>query len=368
MTSEHFNPERLTLGRLRRGLNKTKLAETVGVKAPTITAYENATREPPLEMVGKLANALGFPVPFFFSEMNDVVPVDAASFRSLSRMTAAQRNAAHASGVLAVELNDWIENEFELPTPDIPALDRGGESPAVAAAHVRARWGLGALPLANVMHTLEAHGVRIYALPSRYHEVDAFSFWYEAHDTPFIIIGTHKTPERQVFDLAHELGHLVLHRKDGQPRGREEEREADKFASHFLMPHDDLIVAAPRNPTLGELAVAKHRWKVSVAALAFRMNRMKLLSDWNYHTICVQLSTIGRHQEMNSLPREQSQVLAKVLVATRAQGKGRKDIAAALNVYQADVDALLDGLVLGAVDGDGTEVGGTPRPNLKLVR
>lgn len=363
-----FSAERLQLARQRRGLNKTKLAALVRVKPPVITAYERADREPSEQMVAQLAEALEFPVSFFYAEMDDMVPLDSASFRSLSRMTASQRDAGLASGTLTIQLNRWMEHHFSLPPPNVPDLDPGIIDPPGAAAHVRGQWGLDKLPIANVLHTLEAHGVRVFALAAQCREVDAFSFWHEETSTPFIIVGTHKSPERQVFDLAHELGHLVLHRDHGRPRGRDEERQADAFASSFLMPREDLYLAAPRNPTLSDLAAAKHRWKVSVAALAFRMHQEDMISDWNYHNLCVQISTFGRDREMHPLPREQSQVLTKLLVAMRDNGQSRTDIATALHLYQADIDALFGGLVLVSIEGDGQGEGSEARrPNLRIV-
>jgi Zn-dependent peptidase ImmA (M78 family)/transcriptional regulator with XRE-family HTH domain len=358
-----FSAERLLLARQRRGYNKTKLANLVGVKAPTITAWERAEREPADKVIDTLANALDFPRSFFFEEMGDPLFLEAASFRSLSRMTASQRDAALASGTLAMHLNDWIAARFDLPAPDVPALDPGVHDPAGAAHHVRTRWGLGNLPIANVLQMLEGHGVRVYALSAECREVDAFSFWHQESETPFIIVGTHKTPERQVFDLAHELAHLVLHRDHASPRGRVEEREADAFASSFLMPRDDVFLARPRSTSLQDLAVAKHRWRVSVAALARRLHGLDLISDWQYHSVCVQIaSTIGRDREMNSLPREQSQVLPQVF---GPGGVTRREVAEALHVPVAEIDALLGGLVLSALDGG--EERTDRRANLRLV-
>lgn len=363
-----FQAERLKLARQRRGLNKTQLAGMVGVKPPTITAYERAEREPPTaEMIQRLANALDFPVGFFYAELGDLVPLDAASFRSLSRMTASQRDAALASGTLCAQLNRWISERFRLPDPDLPDYDVTVITPTGAAAHIRAGWGLGHAPIGNVLQTLEAHGVRVYALAAECREVDAFSFWCDETNTPFIIVGTHKTPERQVFDLAHELGHLVLHRDHGAPRGRQEEREADEFASNFLMPKEDLAMAAPRSPSFRELVRAKHRWKVSVAALAYRMHSLGLIKDWNYHKLCVELAKMGRDTEVDSLPREQSQVLPKVFTALRAENVTRSDVATALHVHPADLEALLGRLVPSAVDGGREGAPQRGRADLRLV-
>lgn len=361
-----FSAERLHLARQRRGYNKTKLANLIGVTAPTVTAYERAVREPPPGMVAVLSEKLNFPVEFFYTEMGDVVPLEAASFRALSRMSASRRDAALASGTLCVELDKWIAERFHLPNPDMPDFDLRFTDPRGAAAQLRSAWGLGSAPITDVLRTIELRGVRVFALAAECKEVDAFSFWSDETETPYIIVGTHKTAERQVFDLAHELGHLVLHRNHGEPRGKPEEREADQFASSFLMPRDDLIVAAPRSPTFNDLVAAKHRWKVSVAALAYRMHEVDLMTDWAYHRFNVQLSRMGRTEEPNPLPREQSQVLTKVLAALRQEGTSRADIAAQLRIYGADLDALIGRLAPSAIEGGG-EATDSPRPNLRLV-
>lgn len=48
------------------------------------------------------------------------------------------------------------------------------------------------------------------------------------------------------FSIAHEIGHLVLHPKDGidcrtQRAASAEEREADEFAAAFLLPRESLL-------------------------------------------------------------------------------------------------------------------------------
>lgn len=362
-----FVAERLTLARERRGLNKSQLAALVGKKAPTISAYERADREPPTaDVVHRLARALEFPVEFFFAPMDQSVPRDAASFRALTRMTASQRDAALASGTLAVQFEQWISKQFELPKVQVPDLDPGLITPQAAATYVRTQWGLGSAPLSNVLQTLEGFGVRIFALAAECREVDAFSFWHAPTHTPFVILGTHKTPERQVFDLAHELGHLVLHRDDAAPRGRKEEREADAFASNFLMPRDDMLLSAPRSPALSDLVSAKHRWKVSVAALARRLNDLGMMSDWGYHNVCVHIARTGRDRESASLPREQSQVLGKVLRLLRSDGVFMPDIASQLFIKVDDLQAMLGGLVTTGLAGEGERTD-RAHPRLRLV-
>jgi len=132
-----------------------------------------------------------------------------ASFRSQARMAASTRDAALASGALAFLLNDWLEERFSLPSPDLPDLRE--EEPEAAAITLRQHWGLGERPIKNMVHLLESKGVRVFSMAEDTTEVDAFSLWRET--TPFVFLNTMKSAERSRFDAAHELGHLVLHRQ-----------------------------------------------------------------------------------------------------------------------------------------------------------
>jgi Zn-dependent peptidase ImmA (M78 family)/DNA-binding XRE family transcriptional regulator len=359
-----FVPERLTLARERRGLKKSELARLVGKVPRTIADYETGRTQPSDELVQKFADELSFPQEFFFRELRESMTRHAASFRSLSRMTATQAMTATAVGTLGIELNAWIEEHFHLPEPTVPDLQPGIIDPEGAAALVRAQWGLGEAPVSNMLDLLELHGVRICSLADECREVDAFSAWIAG--TPYMCLATYKTAERAIFDAAHELGHLVLHRDHASPRGRTEEREADAFASSFLMPKADIQAEAPYNPTLADIIHAKHRWRVSTAALAYRMHKLGLISDWHYREMCIELSHYGRHREPLPLERERSQLLLKVFSTMRAEGVTRDGIAEKLAIYPADLDSLTFGLAMSVLEGGGDDEA-PRRGHLRLV-
>jgi len=58
-----------------------------------------------------------------------------------------------------------------------------------------------------------------------------------------------------------------------------------------------------------------------------------------------------------------------VLATLRDEGVTRRDIAKELRVHRADLDALLSGLVVGAVHGEGQDddTAERPRPQLRVV-
>lgn len=362
-----FNPTRLSVARKRRGLTKTRLASAVGVERRAVSAYEAGEYPPAPDTLVRLCEVLNFPADFFSADDLEEPCAEAASFRSMSKMTAGQRDMALGQGAIALHFNRWIEARFELPPAVLPDLRHEGD-PEAAAAALRQLWGLGQAPVKNMIHLLESKGVRVFSLSVDASEVDAFSMWKDG--TPFIFLNTGKSTEHSRFDSAHELAHLVLHRH-GAPNGREAEREADIFASAFLMPRGAVLAQAPRFVTLTQLIKLKSVWTVSVSALAYRLHALDLLSDWLYRTLCIEISQRGfRKKEPAEARRESSQVLAKVFAALREEGLSKHEIARQLGVHPSELDQLAFGLmVMGMTETAAGAVAGAKRQvALRLVK
>lgn len=358
-----FNPSRLDLARRRRGLTKKELAARAGVSTRVLTAYESNQKAPGQLTIVRLAKAVEFPVSFLLGPDLDEPPPGASSFRALSNLTARQVGQAFGSGAIALALDNWIHARFQLPPVDIPRL--AGLDPETAAEAVRKEWDLGDRPIGNVIHLLEAHGVRVFSLVEECAEVDAYSFWLEG--TPYVFLNTIKTPEHSRMDAAHELGHLVLHWRHETPRGREVEHEANAFASAFLMPRADVLAKAPAHQSLAQMIRTKKRWKVSVVALVYRLHKLKLLSDWQYRSLFADLSQQGmRRQEPEGCERETSQVLAKVFASLRQQGTSKAAVAGELSVPLDELNKLIFGLLtLTTVSGEGEGGAGQADPSAR---
>jgi Zn-dependent peptidase ImmA (M78 family)/transcriptional regulator with XRE-family HTH domain len=334
-----FNPQRLILGRKRRKLTARALAAAIDVSPITISRLENGVNEPEDETVDALARELGFPKPFFFAEEVDELPAEAASFRSLSSMTARERDAALSAGVIAYLLHDWVADRFNLPECDVPQLGED-TSPEAAAQIVRAAWGLGEQPVSSMVKLLESKGVRVFSLSEETKAVDAFSCW--RNDQPFVFLNTFKSTERSRFDAAHELGHLVLHRHGAPQDSRQAENEADRFASAFLMPSDDLLSRLISVSDLDQLIQAKKRWGVSVAALTYRLHKLGVISDWQNRSFNIEISSRGyRRTEPEGLPREVSSLWPQVFASLWRERITRDHVAVHLHIPTSELDQIL---------------------------
>lgn len=322
MPSTSFNPARLTLARRRRSLTKVALAREVGLTPRRIAALENEGAVPSDETVHALSRTLRFP-PDFFARPGPAEPSDdAVSFRSFSRLPARQRDAALASAALAVDVASWFSERFDLPAAAVPDLQ--GVDPTTAATVVRTEWGLGADPAPNMVHLLEAHGVYVFSIVEACKELDAFSMWHG--NRPLVFLTNHKSPERGRWDAAHELAHLALH-GESSPRGREQEREADEFASEFLLPERGIRPTAPRYPSLADVEREKLYWRTSAMAYIRCLHSLDLVSDWHYRSLAIEASQAGYRRAEADIEREESQLIPKMLEMLADDGTTLTEIA-----------------------------------------
>lgn len=357
-----FNPSRLTAARQRRKLTKKALAEALGFDEKTIRRYEVEGDVPPADTLAQLAAVLDFPSEFFSGLDLDELPTEAVSFRSLKSMLARDRDAALVAGSIAFLFDDWMADRFSLPPADLLEFKEPID-PETAAQAVRHKWGLSERPISNMVHLLESKGVRVFSLSENTKNVDAFSVWRRS--VPYVFLNTFKTAERSRFDAAHELGHLVLHKHGGtHGGGQEAEGQANSFASAFLMPRSALLAKTPRAFSLNQIIQAKRTWRVSAAALIYRLHKIGALSDWLYRRFNIQLSGQG---EPNPIVREVSLLWDKVFSQLRSEKITKHDIAQQLGLPISEFESLIFGLSrMQSIDGAGIS-SGRSRAKLSIV-
>jgi Zn-dependent peptidase ImmA (M78 family)/transcriptional regulator with XRE-family HTH domain len=334
-----FNPRRLSLARKRRRFSARALAERTGLAVDTISRLENGANPPDETTVAKFVAALGFPTAFFYDPDPEDIDTGAVSFRSFTKLSARERDAAISAGSLGLQLSIWVDQRFSLPKPNL--LDLSYETDPQAAAHsMRQFWGIGEKPIGNLMGLLETNGLRLFSLSENTASVNAFSFWRD--DKPYVFLNNFKTAESSIFDAAHELGHLVMHKHGDPKETRSAEREANSFASAFLMPANDVKARVPRRVTIDVLLKAKMRWRVSAMAMAYRLSALGLLSDWQYKSLCIELGKRGyRSSEPMGIERETSLIWRKVLGQLWSEKTTKNDIAADLHLPLDELEGLI---------------------------
>lgn len=340
MNNRKFNPTRLTFARKRRKYTIRGLSSVLDITSQTLSNYENDRSIPDNYMLSLLSEKLHFPEHFFF--LNDIEVLDgkSVSFRSLARMPAYIREAALCAGNMALEFTNFLEKKIEFPCVDLPDL-RDCE-PEAAAETLRSIWGLGERSIKNMVHMLEAKGIRVFSLSESTYDMDAYSFFMG--NQPFVFLNTQKSVERGRFDAAHELGHLILH-KHGAPLGKEAEQQANRFASAFLMPAGSIVSHIPHDffPTVSGIISLKPYWRVSASALLRRLKDLSLLSEWHYNSIIKELSRRGylKNEPNPIVDRETSKLLPLVFQELRESGINKAHIAEELGCFVDDINELI---------------------------
>ncbi|MFD1146362.1 helix-turn-helix domain-containing protein [Saccharothrix hoggarensis] len=338
-----LTPSRLALARTRRGLTAVELARKAGTSPASIGDYEHGRRRPRPATTARLTEALGFPAGFL--EAEDVPEIDVAFTRPAPQR---QRDAALAAARLAIGFDAWLTRAFTFPEPDVPTWE--GPDPETAAEMVRARWGIPHRPAPNLVHLLEAHGVRVFSLPQDCAPAGPFSCRHNG--TPYVFLDPTATPDEARFDTARELGRLTR------------TNDAQTFATAFLLPRAGVLAAVPRNALTEQVLALSATWHVTPLTLAHRLRDLGLLSRPQYTAVCAHLA---RRPPTGMARRETSQVLTKVFRTLRSQGTTPHDIARELLLDVEELNGLVFGLVLTALPGEGPTQP-HPKPHLTLIR
>jgi Zn-dependent peptidase ImmA (M78 family) len=163
-----------------------------------------------------------------------------------------------------------------------------------------------------------------------------------AAQRPVVFLSTEKgSASRRRFNAAHELGHLLMH-VDVSPGDPELERQADAFASAFLLPRATFGAECPRRLSWPHLRDLKRRWKVSLAAMVRRAYDLGVFSEATYRRGYMQLNKRGwREVEPEEPTMEHPRMLQDVIALLERLGYPRVQIAERVHLHLADLEALL---------------------------
>lgn len=287
----NFNGMRLRNARLYRGLTVEELANKVKVTKQAISLYENDKNSPSFEKIIALAQSLKFPYEYFMQSENFKIESGATYFRSLMKTSKKYRKEQivkmeHLAVIFSVLKDYIIFQDLKLPT------SREYSSPAEAAHILREYWGLGNEPISNIIPMLESNGIIVTMFPTSTNDIDAFSQHVRIEDSSVFLIALSKNKNsaaRIHFDVAHELGHIILHGWGDDPElftrdeFKNKEKEANEFAAAFLMPEDSFTEDVLKNySSFDYYCNLKRRWKVSIAAMLYRSRNLNLISYSQY--------------------------------------------------------------------------------------
>lgn len=309
-------PTNLVRLRKVRGLSQEALAEAAGLSRAGYRKIEKGRATPQTESLRALASALNVPL----RELVTPAPrLQHVRFRALKRMKR-RPQVLYEVGRWLADLNELEQilgraqgNDLDALREDLAAVSRD-DVPAMANLARKHFDRNSKEPIHDLCGLLEAKGVRVWSV-----EVASDAFFGlsvgEADGGPAVVVNTWaRLPvERWIFSAAHELAHLLLHLDQYQLDEEIEsehdvvEKQANAFASHFLMPDAAFWSEwedAAGLPLLDRVLKVKRIFRVSWRTVVYRVaealpaeQRGKL---WKRIQIGFQRRygrTIGKHDE-----------------------------------------------------------------------
>jgi len=284
-----FNPDMLRVARGAQGKTQTELAKALGVSQGKVSKWEDGLLVPSDDEIEQIARHLQYPTALFFQQ--DAVygfGTCCLYHRKRKKLPVKTLNTIHDRiNVLRIGVSRLLRNVDELPVRfermDIDEY----ESPEEIARLVRAAWQIPYGPIRTLVAVVEAAGGIVVQCPFGTRQLDAVSQWPRGMP-PLFFVNTENPVDRWRYTLAHEVGHIFMHRV---PTPNAEE-EADRFASEFLMPERDVAIDL-QGMTVPKALRLKPRWRVSMQALIRRARDLGKISDRQYTSLFTYLSKLG---------------------------------------------------------------------------
>lgn len=292
-----MNYKQLIFAREYRGYSQTDLANSIsGLSQSNLSKFEKGFGVLSDEIITKLIEFLNFPIDFFNKRINTTI--DNANYRKRGTVskTLVQKfeNKCKLIGYIIDEFSESLEwPEFSLSPQNV---DEGFTPQSVANYNRKLLKLTSNEPVKNIFNLLESHGIIIYEIDEM-EKFDGVSFITD-RGFPVIIVNKKFSNDRKRFTIAHELGHILLHNENNFPISsfRDKEKEANIFASEFLMPEND-IKQSLRMLKMSDLGDLKSYWLTSMSSIIRKAKDLGCIDENRYRFFMIEMSRSGYNKK-----------------------------------------------------------------------
>ena len=307
------------------GINQQELGDIFGISGAMISQIESGRKAPTidLEKIGYASARLRV------TTMSDPLHRHRASTKAADKKRA--RELLRLGGEVFVELRARTPKAPTMSLERVPSprsLDEvEGRADEVRSMLMHESSG----PIANLTALAERAGVCIIPIAGM-DGVDGLSAWVgDDLDEEVAVIGLSPTVPGDRFrhTLAHEIGHLSMHRRKSEVT----EDEAHRFAGALLFPEADFDEAMDGTLNLTDFVELKRSWGVSVGAIVYRAHELGYIDDQRYRALQIQMSR-WRRKEPATFDARHGRLFQKLIevnggvdVVARELGVNRKHLA-----------------------------------------
>ena len=208
-----FNSNAFRLLRTLYGFTLDEIAKRIHTTRQYVHALENGSKYPSDEHIAVFSMLFGVHRDYFFQKNNLTIQETEVHFRKLRTTKQALKLQTIARLEMVGSIVSVLENELNLPNINFPSANGQNFSfpqIEIIAEKCREYWGLGNVPISNMTRLAENNGALVLDLDETASSIDALSIFTQR---PIILRNTAKESVcRRRFDIAHEVGHFILHR------------------------------------------------------------------------------------------------------------------------------------------------------------
>lgn len=316
--NEPVNPDMIVLAREARQLSQKDLADAIGVNQTKVSKFELGLLNVPEKDLDAIAEVTQYHTSLFRTR-EQIVGLGSSMLFNRKRETtpvALQKEVQAKVNITRIQLlrllrSIQIESPYQFSRLDTDEC--GG--PEGAAQRLRAAWNVPMGPIQSMTSIIESAGGIVVLCDFGTDKIDGAHLWVPG-SPPMFFMNSKVSGDRHRFNLAHELGHAIMHEF---PTG-DIEAEANSFASSFLLPAHEISFEIGSNVTIEQLARMKQRWKVSMACIAVAARAIGQISEQRYRMLFTRLASLGyRRNEPIDIPMEQPTIIRQVVEYHRVQ-------------------------------------------------
>lgn len=290
-----INPALITLARELRGWTQEELANAIGAVQGTISKYELGLIPVPQHHVLAIGDRLDFE-PSFFSQPDGVVGLGGDFlYRKRANVPAKTLRRVEAEANLRrIQVGAMlrqVQMQEAFPFPAIQPEEKNSRIERVAR-EVRRAWRVPRGPVRNLTKLIERSGAIVFTVDFGTDSIDGTNI-RQPGLPPLLFLNRKVSGERHRFNLAHEVGHAVMHFASAMG---DAEDQANAFARELLMPREE-IRSDLRNLDLAVAARLKPVWGVSMAAIIMQAWCLGQITESKYRRLFTQLNATGNRRE-----------------------------------------------------------------------
>ncbi len=299
-------------------MSQGEVAEKAALNQGHYSRIENGLLPdgPSKENVEKISCALGFPPAFFY--LTDGLTGLPLSIHPMHRRKASVGERVlkqvHAElNIRLIHLRRYLraaDMRPELPLPEMDVDEGGG--PQEIARFVRRAWSVQLGPIPNLTDLCERAGILVIWCDLE-KGIDGVTM--RVRDLPpCIFLNRHVPADRMRASLAHELGHVIMHKVPTDFM----EDEANAFAGELMVPERDFRrqLIGKSGISLEWLALQKAYWKMSMAFLLYRAGATGSITRHQSEYAWKKISSMGwrvREPQETDFPHEGPTVFPALL-------------------------------------------------------